>query len=532
MFEFLSRLGPEVVKRYKTVLSDIRGKSNSFYDSYLDLQEATIKALLIERSIPFDNSRTCGYLLHGEKTKCVFVDTFGVPIEVYNRLKDRAAKVNHHKHQKSKHILPDSVVAFMETFHQFACACCGADEAYDPEFFQTIYGEYEKENKLLEQEKENLVAELEEMVRENRLSAGQLRSYEEALKKSKSSAEDLEERNLILLQEISKLKSLKLSILDQKLNRTIDMLNDLQEYVVESRAVSLAVGYTIVGQERIGSYIDLAREELGRPAQVAQPSSVSPQSESPQEQRKPSEEQEEPANILDTMTKAPEPISLSEHFGEPCAPYTHSKDISVLPGEQDLKKKKKGLVLRVLSLVFGIIVLTAALLMDGWFKLIAIFPSLSTIVVLLELIWYVKNMKEISNNSSWINRKASVTLDDQNNTVSVEFSLDKGRMTTFVHSTLLTLFFTFSWMFMLFASIPLFIFHFAELESTWATLNSVILAPIGTLFGLAEFIMFNRKPIPYRGRYISFNQPTGSLIYDSNKYGIEAWQLKKNNPAK
>ena len=55
--------------RFNTLERNIKSKSNSFYDSYLDLLEATIKYFLDENNIIYDDSRTCGYLVKEESIK-------------------------------------------------------------------------------------------------------------------------------------------------------------------------------------------------------------------------------------------------------------------------------------------------------------------------------------------------------------------------------------------------------------------------------------------------------------------------------
>jgi hypothetical protein len=50
--------------------------------------------------------------------------------------------------------------------------------------------------------------------------------------------------------------------MEDKLNRTIEMLLSLQESVVENRAVSYAVGDTICGSERFKSYVEKAKESI------------------------------------------------------------------------------------------------------------------------------------------------------------------------------------------------------------------------------------------------------------------------------
>jgi hypothetical protein len=66
MLDFLNYLGNKVVGRYKTVESNIRNRSNSFYDSFLDLFEDTVKTILMNEDIGYDG-RTCGWKSKPEK---------------------------------------------------------------------------------------------------------------------------------------------------------------------------------------------------------------------------------------------------------------------------------------------------------------------------------------------------------------------------------------------------------------------------------------------------------------------------------
>lgn len=49
--------------------TNIKSKSNSYYDSYLDLLEGTIKYILDDLNIQYDKSKTCGYIIRGDKIK-------------------------------------------------------------------------------------------------------------------------------------------------------------------------------------------------------------------------------------------------------------------------------------------------------------------------------------------------------------------------------------------------------------------------------------------------------------------------------
>ncbi len=262
MFEFISSLGEEISSRYQTLIRDIKSKSSSFYDAYLDLQEASIKAIIDLYAIKYDETRTCGYLLRNEEIKRLFIDTLKVPQDIYETIGDRTLKVNRHKHRKQGHLTLDSIIAFMKTYHKFMSICCKSNESFESDYFHSIFGEYEMVNKALRQERDDIVSELEELAKEKRLTDEQLRQYKEALAENESDKDELTEQNEALLQGISLLKSLKLSVLDQKLNRTIDMLNDLQQYVVESRAVSIAAGYAITGKDDFESRVETVKAEM------------------------------------------------------------------------------------------------------------------------------------------------------------------------------------------------------------------------------------------------------------------------------
>lgn len=58
--------------RYETLERNIKSKSNSFYDSYLDLLETVIKYFLDENRIAYGETRTCGYIVRTNEAKEFF----------------------------------------------------------------------------------------------------------------------------------------------------------------------------------------------------------------------------------------------------------------------------------------------------------------------------------------------------------------------------------------------------------------------------------------------------------------------------
>jgi C4-type Zn-finger protein len=109
---------------------------------------------------------------------------------------------------------------------------------------------------------EQLKEELATSVEEGKLKDSDIATYQGLLSRSELDKLSLEEQNAELHKQISKLKDIKLSSMEDKLNRTIEMLLSLQESVVENRAISYAVGDTICGREMFKEFVDRAKEEL------------------------------------------------------------------------------------------------------------------------------------------------------------------------------------------------------------------------------------------------------------------------------
>ena len=98
MINDLTYFDNSIVGRYRTVERNIKSKSNSFYDSYLDLLENTIKRILILEEVAYDEKFTCGTLLRDESIINFFKNDIGVDDYTYTKCKDYIAKVNRHKH--------------------------------------------------------------------------------------------------------------------------------------------------------------------------------------------------------------------------------------------------------------------------------------------------------------------------------------------------------------------------------------------------------------------------------------------------
>lgn len=143
MFDFLSYLGNKVVGRYKTVESNIRSRSNSFYDSFLDLLEDTVKTILVNEDIGYDG-RTCGEILREPDANNFFRHKADIDKDAYSKIGDYIKKINEHKHHNEKYVSSDTVVSYMSAYYAFITPYFSMKGIETPPFnetyFRAIYG--------------------------------------------------------------------------------------------------------------------------------------------------------------------------------------------------------------------------------------------------------------------------------------------------------------------------------------------------------------------------------------------------------
>ena len=88
--------------RYQTVLKNIKTVSNSFYDSFLDLLEETIKYILDKDNIEYKKENTCGGIIKSKNVEEYLINTLKLDIYTFEKLPDYIKKCNDHKHKKEK----------------------------------------------------------------------------------------------------------------------------------------------------------------------------------------------------------------------------------------------------------------------------------------------------------------------------------------------------------------------------------------------------------------------------------------------
>lgn len=266
MFEYLKELDNRLYERYLTIERNIKSGSNSFYDSYLDLQEQFLRFIVTQAGLDATARETCGALLKRDDVRELCLSTIGIGQAVYNKLEDYTLKVNAHKHKGEKKIQLETILNYMHVFYEtlvaYATYRCMGSDAFDADYFISIFGIYEKENAALKAETQKLKEDLSASVEAQKLKESDIATYKGLLSAAEIEKMDIEAQNAELQRQIITLKDIKLSSMEEKLNRTIDLLNELTASVVENRAISYAVGDTICGRGMFKSYVEKAKEEI------------------------------------------------------------------------------------------------------------------------------------------------------------------------------------------------------------------------------------------------------------------------------
>ena len=253
MINDLEYFDNSIVGRYRTVERNIKSKSNSFYDSFLDLLENTIKRILNLEEVDYDEKFTCGTLLREETIVDFFKSEVGIDDYTYTKCKYYIAKVNRHKHFTEHMISIDTVVTYMKVYHNLVSTYLqykGREcSVFNADYFSSIYGLSERENKELKNEVSRLKDDLDVLVLENKLSAEDNAIYKALVSVQEMENLSLEEQNTELRNQLSKLKDIKINTIEVKLNKALELLYNLTDSVVESRAIGIAVGKSIIGQD-------------------------------------------------------------------------------------------------------------------------------------------------------------------------------------------------------------------------------------------------------------------------------------------
>lgn len=269
MFDFLKRLDERLFARYLTVERNIKAASNSFYDSYLDLQEQFIKFVIAQCGIDASVRETCGALLKRNDIVAVFKEQLHIDDYTFNKMQDYTLKVNAHKHKGEKCIQVETIVSYMRVIYNAMAAYCdynGIEYAeFDGNYFIGLFGVFERENIELKAQANSLKEELAASVEQHKLKERDIEEYRSIISQAQLEKLSLEEQNVELQKMISKLKDIKLSSMEEKLNKTIDLLLELKPAIEENRiivkAVGSRVGGLINGDSDVDAWIEAERQK-------------------------------------------------------------------------------------------------------------------------------------------------------------------------------------------------------------------------------------------------------------------------------
>jgi hypothetical protein len=251
MFEYLIEIEPRIYDRFLTVERNVKAASNSFYDAYLDLQEQFIKTVAVSCGFDIKARETCGELLRRTDVQNYFKEIMHIDDFTYNKMQDYTLKVNAHKHKGEKNIQIDTIVSYMKIFYNATKAFAVYKNInvpdFDADWFINIFGYFEKENTFLKTEMQKLKEELLSSVESGKLKESDIENYRNLLSQAEIDKLSLEDQNSELQRQISVLKDIKLSSIEEKLNKTIDLLLELKPAIVENRILTKAVGRKVGG---------------------------------------------------------------------------------------------------------------------------------------------------------------------------------------------------------------------------------------------------------------------------------------------
>ena len=266
MIRFLKELDYRLFERYRTLERNIKSASNSFYDAYLDLQEQFLRTVLEKEGVQISAGNSSGSILKNPACQELFLSVIGIDRRTYDKMGDYALKVNAHKHKREKRITLDTVLNYLGVIYNAISAYAkykGAEcQPLEIAAYADMFGIYERENATLRTECDKLREELSTSVAEGKLKDSDIEAYKRLATSAELDKLSLEEQNAELQKQISILKDIKLASMEDKLNRTIEMLLLLQDSVVENRVVSYALGDIICGRERFVGLVERAKKDF------------------------------------------------------------------------------------------------------------------------------------------------------------------------------------------------------------------------------------------------------------------------------
>lgn len=237
MFKFLNSIEPKLYKRYLTVEKNIEAKSNSFYDSWLDLAEHFSKFVAKKEDITIDAKYDTMIGILSQKEYEMFYRGIGISKQDYEDLFDLAKNVNAHKHRDETNVALTDVIKHLKAFYNYAslyfkARCEGKITAFNENYIVDLFGKTEREKKRLLEEKEELIESLTNLTEGKEILSRDLERVKAIAKRKESETDSLEEEKELLFKEVNELKDIKLTTLEEKVARIVAIL-ERQTYALE-----------------------------------------------------------------------------------------------------------------------------------------------------------------------------------------------------------------------------------------------------------------------------------------------------------
>ncbi len=238
MFELFEKIDLKLAKRYKTIETNIRAKSNSFYESLLALLEGLARHIVVSQKIVIDSEfdTLIGILkVNSFKKYCL---TINYSKSDYEELFKIAKLVNGHKHDEEALIDLDIVLDYLEITFRFANAFYSSiygksNFTFDNKSIIEMYGQTEKEVDLLNKEKKRLEESLLSESTKSGLLESDLKKVLDIKKLKEKELTNIEKQKDNLLKQINELKDIKLSSMEEKVSEILNALRKQTEALNE-----------------------------------------------------------------------------------------------------------------------------------------------------------------------------------------------------------------------------------------------------------------------------------------------------------
>ena len=119
MYQELTDLDVSIKARFVTLEKNIKSKSNSFYDAYLDLVECVTKYIACELDVRIPFNFTCGKILNNGEYRKKYIEGINGNKDVLFLMQDLILECNNHKHKNEKEINSEDIFRYIKCFFDY-----------------------------------------------------------------------------------------------------------------------------------------------------------------------------------------------------------------------------------------------------------------------------------------------------------------------------------------------------------------------------------------------------------------------------